>query len=292
MQKNQDRYHKIHLLSFGAGAAAYGLLATAVEDVRVAQMLDKICVVDVDRVTQNNTITCPDFAGYEGEWKASVLARLSMCWLKCAGVEVQPNMAIGIPSEVQAIDYASLLGECRLQAARNLTLAVICLDDWEARIHVERSLRKTALDCPNADIVVLQISLDRNLAQVRVHGTDYTNACQVCGLDTIPEPEPCVMFQRPALVEHGDRTKVPELVRGDLRAESRAAGRHACHVIAALAGMDFGSWIDTKTQIVLEGDPRTYAKTTSRKRMQAGCFGPHTPPDTAFDLTELVAEIG
>lgn len=287
----QDHYDAIDLLSFGAGAAAYGLAETISQDVRLARTLDSICVIDFERVGPNNFITCPNFAGHEGEWKACVLTRHWVRWLRRAGVEMPPHKAIGIPSRVQAVDYASLLAQRRLRTKNRLVIGSITLDDWEAKIHAERSLRRAAIDCDSTDIVVLQISLDRNLAQVRLHGTGYKNVCQVCGLDTIPEREPCVLFRRAESARHaGDSdAENAELVRGDLRAESHAAGRHACHVIDALLDGNLDSWIDTKTRIYLQEG--TITKTTSRRRKQPDCFGPHSPPDDAFDLSDLMAEV-
>jgi hypothetical protein len=187
-QTTRDDSTSWELIVFGAGTAGFHAVKAIAEDPNLAAELRRVSVIDKARIRANNVITCPGYQGHLGRWKAE---RLAEFMLELLAAEVRVSSIVG---SVHELDFAGLLkSACR--SARRLVVALVCLDDWEARVAVDRGLRSVA-PTSAADVVLCQVSFDLGGAQTVVLPADYASPCLVCGIrDVLPAPESCVVFR-------------------------------------------------------------------------------------------------
>lgn len=242
----------------GCGTANYHAVQQLCRSDR-APDVTRMTFTDYQRVGPENALTCPDYAGHEGQSKAAVLAVKAVEWMdgRLPQIEVYPFRE-------EDLDWARILPE---RPDGGLAFVLAGLDDWTARLHVCDDVRLRRDACPASRAVIIQIGLDKGLASLAVFNNTWDSPCPACGLARLPNPEPCI-----ALAANGD------LLRGDLRTEAAEAGKVALDVIADLASRaPARGWLNTKTQVAVGG--RAGAPSVLRQTRpcvaQAGCWGSH-----------------
>ena len=273
--------HQWNLVVAGCGTAGLAV-ACAVAHGAAAPSLKSATLIDCDVVEQHNRITCPEYAGYEGEPKASVLAGLLRQWLP-GRVELRV-----LCRPVEQVDWADVLAPCNGAARPNaepLTLIVMALDDWQSRLCVVEDVRlvangKTSLgEGEFMTVPVIQVAVDRDQAQVSVFGSRWDDPCPACGLAALPQPEPCVLLGSDG-----------RSLRGDLQREAKCAARLVVEIIhTAVHGNGLDRWLNTKTNLVAIGPGgRRYRRYSRPRQPVRSCLGPHSParPLHAEELLE------
>jgi hypothetical protein len=229
----------------GAGAAMEGL--------------GRLILCDAAAIRPHNALTCPEYEGHVGEAKCDRLAELARDWLPGVAVET-------IHGRVQQIVWEDTLDEAH-DGLIGRTFVVAGLDCWTSRMIVAEDLRHHVART-GADVVHLQVGLDRDACQVCVYGTGWGDPCPACGIGALPATEPCIAYAGEGLL------------RGDLRLEAGTAGRLVRRIIRDELGSPAarGYWINTKTN--LRADPpggKRYVPLTRAARARPGCRGPHGP---------------
>lgn len=246
------------LLVLGAGTVG---CAGAMDLARSAAgaRLAGVTVCDPARVRAASAVTCPPYAGYIGMYKCERLADL----LREAAAAPVRALARG----VEDLPWAEVVPA--EDAARGIrTVALAGLDRWTSRLIVAEDVRRHAA-ATGADILHVQVGLDRDRAQVGVLGSRWDDPCPACGLASLPGPEPCVAFGE------GGR-----LVRGNLWREMRAAARLVRRIVAEELGLAPARrrWINMKVSLTARRPRgRRFAAFVRPCRRVPGCVGPHEP---------------
>ena len=260
------------LLVAGCGTAGLAVLSAVASRAGLRSTLRGIACVDNGRVETRNMTTCPELEGYVGRAKSVAAANLADRLL--------PESARVITSmrDVEDVDWEELLRSISHGETVDHVVALLALDDWSSRLCLVEDLRRMAPRM-TACLTIIQVGLERNLAQVSVFGPNWTDRCPACGLASLPASEPCSVL---------DEKRQP--ARGALQRERRAAASHVCRVLEDLqtAGREH-PWRNTKTNLeALAPAGRGFRSFTRRKFQVAGCLGPHSP-DTPLSAAEIVS---
>ncbi len=249
------------LIQAGCGTVGYHC-GTRLAGSSLATSLEGVITIDRARISNNNAVSCPEYAGHVDEPKSRCLAGILGAR---AGVRVAAHV-----EDIEDADWPALVspGGAVESESECLTVVIIGLDDWSARLSVIERLRQLA-GAAATRLLPIQVGLDRGRAVVWVFDAyDWAAPCPACGMDRLPEPEPCILFDR----EH-------HLVRGDLRSEAAAAADLVCQIVGeTLGGRTEPGWVGTKTELHAEAAGGPYRRTTRRRRTMAPhCLGPHDP---------------
>ncbi len=251
-----------HLAIFGCGTV--GVACTReLAQAPTAACIGALTAVDRADIREVNAITCPEYAGHPGRPKSLRLAELAAGWL---GRKVPTRW---LKASVEALPWPQVIASTGAEGHRGVgpMIAVAGLDDWEARVTLIEELRRAA-PLAGRPIVAIQCGLDRGQAQVAVFGMAWSDPCPACGLNVLPETEPCTSLDPQGL-----------LARGDLQREARAAAAIVSEIVAALLDGPGASqaWLNTKTNLVAAQDGGgDFRRLTHFARHQPGCLGPHS----------------
>jgi hypothetical protein len=241
------------LVACGCGTANYWIVRLLVRSV-LAKSLARVVLCDRGRIRKNNAITCPSYMEIDRP-KSEMLEELARRWLGGKAV------VEAIHGTVEQLQWDDILP---LGAAPGHRTVV--LDGWPSRLAVTEDLRCRSASLL-ADVVMVQVGLDRGQASVAVFGCRFEDPCPACGLRTLPESEPCVVLTA------GNKT-----LRGNLHREAQAAARLVRKILSDHLGGRSAGWINTKTNLVTAGlDGERYCRFTRSCRQVAGCLGPHAP---------------
>ena len=249
---NHDAYH---LAIVGCGTAGVACVRELTQ-APTAPRIGSFTLVDRSDIREVNANTCPEYAGHAGRPKSLRLAELAAQWL---GRKVPIRW---LRASVEALPWQQLIASTGAEGHRGVgpMIAVAGLDDWESRLCLIEELRRAA-PLAGRPIVAIQCGLDRNEAQVSVFGMVWSDPCPACGLNVLPETEPCTG-------------------RGDLQREARAAAALVSEIVAAFLSGPGASqaWLNTKTNLVVAKDGGDgFRRLTHFGRRQPGCLGPHSP---------------
>ena len=246
------------LVACGCGTVNYWNLR-ALAGVNRVEQPSRVILCDSAQVRRQNAITCPGYAEVDGP-KCHGMAQLARERLP-PEVDIQP-----VYGHVEQLEWDRILGDADVSGRRK-TIVIVGLDRWTSRLAVVEDLRHHAASVP-ASVMLIQVGLDRAQASVAVFGCRYTDPCPVCGIDSLPGPEPCVVLT----AENG-------LLRGNLRNEAKGAAGLVRQIIVDHVGPNGAcGWLNTKTNLILSSPGEQRQKTFTRScRMRADCFGPHSP---------------
>jgi len=244
------------LVALGCGTANYEVVRQLPGSPAAAGLV-RVTLCDKGTVEPNNAVTCPDYADHVGRFKCDCLANLVRPRL--------PGPAIqAIAGLVEQIEWPQIL-HAPASGGRPWTFVIVGLDEWPSRLVVADDLRRFST---RGRIVLVQIGLDKDQAQVCVYGSRWTDPCPACGLGALPMSEPCVVYQG------------GELRRGTLRREATAAGQWVHRILAEQLGLvrPTRNWINTKTNLAAtRPGSDDFDPLTRTCRRQPGCLGPHAP---------------
>jgi hypothetical protein len=256
----------LSLYVLGAGTAGFWVARTFAR-APVGRHTAHVTIVDRARIREANAVTCPDYAGHVGRFKAERLAELTRAWFPRRTRTVR-----SLVSEVEAISWGDLLGSDGITESTT-AVAVVGLDNWSSRVNVCEDLRLARDERRAREMHLIQIGLDRDQAAVAVFGSRWADPCPACGLRVLPESTPCYLVSREGT-----------LVRGTLHEEAQAAAHLAARIARrTLAGNRI--WVNTKTNLwkkprrwplrMLPG--RRFGRFTRDTARVDGCRGPHGP---------------
>jgi len=244
-----------HLAVAGCGTASLPVLRSVLLDTSLP-LPETVLTVDVDRVA-DNAFTCPEYRDQAGRPKAEAAADLVRRWSS----RRVPTAAV--VSDLEDVDWRVVV---RAVPAGQLLAVVAGIDDYDSRLNLVRGLR-AANAGRDAELLHVQIGLDRDAAVVSVFSDCWDDPCPACNLPYLPGPEPCLVL---------DRRGVPS--RGSLQAEGRAAAETTVQIIAdSLAGR-LADWLNRKVVLAFDRDGRPgYRRHVRRRRRMADCLGAHWP---------------
>ena len=224
----------------------------------IAEALDGASLIDPAVIRELNALTCPEYAGHRDQYKVERLAELVRAW--------RGELPITLSAQdVEDVDWKGLLEvQVEGRAAARLIVVLIGLDNWQSRLNVIEDLRHTG----SAEVLPIQVSVERDQAQVAVFGNRWADACPACPMAFVPPSETCTLFSPEG-----------ELVRGDLQREARAAAELVTRIVTdqLAANGTASSWVATKTNLHAErpGSRRFNLYTRTRIHMD-NCNGPHS----------------
>ena len=264
--KNKGSY-KVEV--YGCGTVGYWTTLILAHNLAAASM-DSLTLIDRDHISEANAITCPQYSGHVGWAKTARLGEIARPLL---GSKTRVR---AFCKDVQCLDWSEIVGNAR----QGMRVAIIGLDDWQARLTVIEGLRVVASE-GGGDALVIQVGLDKDQAGVCVFGCEWNDPCPACGLPTLPANEPCV-------VQDPER----RLLRGNLQREAQAAAALVCQIIAEHCNAAGSSpWTNTKTNLIAVRPGVTEFRHFRRARMRmSSCLGPHSAQGP-INLSGIVQEV-
>ncbi|MBA4387509.1 MAG: hypothetical protein C0404_05970 [Verrucomicrobia bacterium] len=241
------------LVVAGCGTIGYWFVRSLLGQAAVLRAPRKLTCIDYACIKPQNAVTCPH---YDSQWlgipKSRRLAELGRTW---PGTD-RPQV-MSVHASVRQFNWLDATEPgCTL-------VAVVGLDNWEARLDAVEGLRVMSA-AGGREVIIIQGGIDSGHASVGVYsGSSFEAPCPVCGLvPPLPAPEPCVVM-----------TGNGSLLRGNLQEEARAATGLMCRIIAEQLA-NHGSWVNTRTHI--EGNGNGGRLRTRACATMPDCMGPHS----------------
>ena len=256
---SRERNVKVNIISVGAGTAGCGMRRSVTRSAPARDAVGGVSTIDKDRIAEHNIPYCTEYAGHTGEPKSLENAAL---WREALPQRVPVD---GIHGSFEDVDMHAIIAE----ATRLGMCCVVhsALDDWNSRSAVVQDTRDAAARVDGARVAIVQTGLDRGRAVVDCFdGRDFEATCNICGLSLpLPMVAPCHVATPGGSL------------RGDLRAESEAAGDVFVEILLDFAAGRGDRWMSTKTHLHRDGAGGGFRRMKVSRARADDCMGAHTP---------------